>query len=374
MSPDEAYIAARRQFGNTALLRQDIHEMNGIAWIEHTVQDLRHALRQLARSPAFAGIVIVTLALGIGSTTAIFSVVEAVPLRPLPYPEADRLVRIIERPAEQANDIGYKQSLAAVWTRDLPVLRAQAPTLSHVGVYSGVTATVNIDSGNSLRLEGSRISPSCLRHAWCSARARGRIFLTAEEAPSTEPAAGVLLALGTVSALRTLGTSLARQDLTPGVSIPRLEEIQIDGTALVFTVAITLCVGLLVGLLPIVRYALARHLDALKGSLSSNASAHAGPSRGGRAALLVAQTALATMALIGGGLLVHSFVKLANVDPGYEPANLLTFTLRSSSPAGSVPSTRRSPKAWTLPARYVGYEAEPARILGAMEWIYRQLP
>ena len=110
--------------------------MNGIAWIEHTVQDLRHALRQLARSPAFAGIVVVTLALGIGSTTAIFSVVEAVLLRPLPYPEADRLVRIIERPAEQANEIGYQQSLAAIWTRDLPVLRAQAPTLSHVGVYA----------------------------------------------------------------------------------------------------------------------------------------------------------------------------------------------------------------------------------------------
>jgi hypothetical protein len=129
-------------------------------------------------------------------------------------------------------------------------------------------------------------------------------------------AAGVLLALGTVSLLRTLGTSLARGDLTPGVSIPRLEAIQIDGTALGFTVAITLGVGPLVGVLPIVRYALARHLDALKGSI---ASVHPGPSRGGRAALLVTQTALATMPLIGGGLLVHSFVRLANVDPGTTP-------------------------------------------------------
>lgn len=523
MSPDEAYIAARRQFGNTALLRQDIHEMNGIAWIEHTVQDLRHALRQLARSPAFSGIVIVTLALGIGSTTAIFSVVEAVLLRPLPYPEADRIVRIIERPAEQANDIGYQQSLAAVWTRDLPVLRAQTPTLSHVGVYSSVMATVIIDPDNSLRLEGTRLSPAVFE--MLGARpALGRTFLPTEEAPSTEPVvvlsyptwqtyfggqadvlgrslavdgkpftivgvmppafqfpdaqtlfwlpytldgrmqriapiarladdvgvevassnveavlqqirkteprgpgttststvsrfevrtiqenlvapvrplivvlasavafvlliacvnvtnlllnrnaarrqelamrvalgaspgrvvryvltetlvvamfgggAGVLLALGTVSLLRTLGTSLARRDLTPGVSIPRLEEIQVDGTALLFTVAITLCVGLLVGLLPVVRYALARHLDALKSGLSSVASVHAGPSRRGRAVLLVTQTALATMALIGGGLLVHSFVKLANVDPGYEAAHLLTFTVRSSSSAGSVP-------------------------------------
>ena len=106
----------------------------------------------------------------------------------------------------------------------------------------------------------------------------------------------------------------------------------------------TLCVGLLVGLLPIVRYALARHLDTLRGGLSSIASVHAGPSRRGRAALLVTQTALATMALIGGGLLVHSFVKLANVDPGYEAAHLLTFTVRSSASAARSLFPRRSPR------------------------------
>ena len=150
--------------------------MNSIAWIEHTVQDLRHALRQLARSPAFAGIVIVTLALGIGSTTAIFSVVEAVLLRPLPYPEADRLVRIIERPAEQANEIGYQQSLAAVWTRDLPVLRAQAPTLSHVGVYSSCHGHGDHRSGQSAASRGNRLSPAVFE--MLGARpALGRIFL-----------------------------------------------------------------------------------------------------------------------------------------------------------------------------------------------------
>jgi putative ABC transport system permease protein len=147
-------------------------------------------------------------------------------------------------------------------------------------------------------------------------------------------AGGVLLAFGTVSLLRTLGTSLARRDLTPGVSIPRVEEIGIDGTALLFSVATTLCVGLLVGLLPIVRYGLARHVDALRNGLSDIATGE--PSRRGRGALLVTQTALATMALIGGGLLVHSFLNLANVDPGYDPSHLLTFTVRSSSPAWSV--------------------------------------
>ena len=312
----------------------------------------------------------------------------------------------------------------AIWTRDLPALRAQTPTLSHIGVYSAVLATVIIDPGNPLRLEGNRISPSVFDMLGVRP-ALGRIFLAAEEAPSAEPvvvisysmwqqyfggqadvlgrsidvggtaativgvtpqafqfpdahslywlpytlggrmqrlppiarladgvtiemasanveavlqqirkteprspgapstgaasrfevrsiqehlvapvrpvilvlafavafvlliacvnvtnlllnrnaarrqelalrvalgaspgrvvryvltetllvatcggAAGVLLAFGTVSLLRTLGTSLARRDLTPGVSIPRLEEIGIDGTALLFSVAI----------------------------------------------------------------------------------------------------------------------------------------
>jgi putative ABC transport system permease protein len=522
MSLSDARSAARRQFGNAAVLRQEVHEMNTIALIEGTMQDLRHAVRQLGRSPAFSGIVVITLALGIGSTTAIFSVAEAVLLRPLPYPGADQLVRFIERSAEQTNQIGYQQSLATIWTRDLPVLRAQTPTLSHIGVYSVATSAVTIDPDNPLRLDGTRLSPAVFE--MLGARpALGRTFLSSEEAPSTEPvivlsyalwqryfagradvlgqtlnvderpftvvgvmphsfqfpdaqtmfwlpyhldarmsrvapiarladgvgidvasanlgavlreirkteprgpgtttssvppqfevrtlqehlvapvrplilvlasavgfvlliacanvtnlllnrnaarrqelalrvalgaspsrivryvltetlllstlggAAGVLLALGTVSLLRRLGSGLARRDLTPGVSIPRLEEIQIDGTALLFTVAITLSTGLLVGLMPVFRYALARHLDVLRIGLSSMAGVHAGPSRGGRAAILVVQTALATMALVGGGLLVHSFVKLANVDPGYEAAHLLTFSVRSSRPAADV--------------------------------------
>jgi putative ABC transport system permease protein len=149
-------------------------------------QDIRHAFRQLARSPVFTAVVVMTLALGIGSTTAIFSVVEAVLLRPLPYPESHRLVRFIERRTEQANEIGYQQSLASIWSRDLPVLRAQSPTLSHVGLYSTVTATVTIDQNSSLRLEATRLSPAVFE--MLGARpALGRVFFPAEEAPSTEP-------------------------------------------------------------------------------------------------------------------------------------------------------------------------------------------
>lgn len=100
MTPEEAYLAARRQLGNVTLAREEIYEMNSILWVEGVVQDLRYALRQLRRSPGFSAAVMATLALGIGGTTAVFSVVEAVLLAPLPYEASDQLVRFYqEEPA-----------------------------------------------------------------------------------------------------------------------------------------------------------------------------------------------------------------------------------------------------------------------------------
>ena len=94
LSPDEAWLAARRQFGSVLGVRQHVHEMNGIGWIERIALDLRDALRQVRRNPGFAAIVVLTLGLGIGGATAVFSVVDAVLLAPLPYQESGRLVRL----------------------------------------------------------------------------------------------------------------------------------------------------------------------------------------------------------------------------------------------------------------------------------------
>ena len=92
MSADEAYLAARRQFGNIALLRQDIREMNRIPWIEHTIQDVRYAVRLLWRAKAFTTAAVLTLALGIAATTVMFALIQGVLLRPLPVQEQDRLI------------------------------------------------------------------------------------------------------------------------------------------------------------------------------------------------------------------------------------------------------------------------------------------
>ena len=94
MGPQAAYAAARRQLGSTLLVREEVHEMNSIGYLERLTADLRFASRMLRRHAGFAFAAIGTMALGIGATTTVFSVVNGVMIRPLSYPEPDALVGI----------------------------------------------------------------------------------------------------------------------------------------------------------------------------------------------------------------------------------------------------------------------------------------
>ncbi|MGH9612991.1 MAG: ADOP family duplicated permease, partial [Bryobacteraceae bacterium] len=94
MSEDEARRAARLQFGGLEQVKEDCRDARGTAWLESLLQDLKFAFRTLRKSPGFAIAAICTLALGIGANTAIFTVINGVILRALPYPDPARLVAV----------------------------------------------------------------------------------------------------------------------------------------------------------------------------------------------------------------------------------------------------------------------------------------
>ncbi|MGH9589968.1 MAG: ABC transporter permease, partial [Terracidiphilus sp.] len=103
LPPQDARYAALRTFGNPTLIREQTHEAWRWAPLERLWQDIRFALRQLRKSPGFSLVAVITLALGIGATTAIFTLDYDVMLRPLPFAQADRIVNIKEIAAEWSN-------------------------------------------------------------------------------------------------------------------------------------------------------------------------------------------------------------------------------------------------------------------------------
>ena len=137
--------------------------------------------------------------------------------------------------------------------------------------------------------------------------------------------AGTALAIGAINLLRALATSLPRRDLGPGVSLPRLDEIGIDVPVLLFTIAAAFVTGIVCGFLPAIRHARAREIDRLRERVASPRV---------RGALVVAEIAVAIVLLVGGGLLIRSFMKLATEDLGYDADRVLTFQAMPAQASG----------------------------------------
>jgi predicted permease len=172
MSPEEARYAAHRKLGNTTRIREEIYHMNSLGWIETLWQDLRFAVRMLHKSPGFTAVAVLTLALGIGANTAIFTVVNAVLLRPLPYPEPERIVRIA---------LVYKGQLG--WTefsaKQFEFFKSHSDPLQ----YLAATVDVGFNlagTGTPERIRALRVSKDYFRVFGANPRL-GRDFLAEED-------------------------------------------------------------------------------------------------------------------------------------------------------------------------------------------------
>ena len=128
LTPEEARRAAHLKFGNGTLAREDSRAVWSFAWLETLWQDLRYGVRTLAKNPGFTAIATLSLALGIGVNTAIFSLVNAVLIRSLPYQDPDRVVTILSPSLTRANVYRDEFSLAdfELWQGENSVFESMA--------------------------------------------------------------------------------------------------------------------------------------------------------------------------------------------------------------------------------------------------------
>jgi predicted permease len=127
-------------------------------WLDDMQRDVQYAVRTLRRTPGFTAVAVLTLTLGIGANTAMFSVVNAVLLRPLPYKEGGRLVRIFGNVSAAGSSSGPARRVPSVSVSDLAPLRAQTQTLSHITFYLPLSSTLTHPDG-AIKLEGMRVLP-----------------------------------------------------------------------------------------------------------------------------------------------------------------------------------------------------------------------
>jgi putative ABC transport system permease protein len=153
MAPDEARLAATRQLGNVTRVREDVHEMNGLGWVETVAQDVGHACRLFARTPSLASVVVLTLALGIGANSALLRLAYAALVEPLPYANPDEIYSaeiVLSQRRDQIPSLPASLQTFLAW-------RKAATVFAGMAALTPWEASVTGD-GEPERLGGARVS------------------------------------------------------------------------------------------------------------------------------------------------------------------------------------------------------------------------
>jgi putative ABC transport system permease protein len=173
MSREEAARRARIQFGNLSVQHERTRDVDMAAWVDGALRNVRYAVRALSRTPGFTVTVVLTLALGVGANTAVFSAIDAVLLRPLPFPDSDRLVRILQK-----NSRTTETPVAPVRIEDWNQVNSTLEGIT--GFYTEDVSETSADLPEQLRR--AYVAPRFVE-VWGMAPALGRGFTEAEHQP-----------------------------------------------------------------------------------------------------------------------------------------------------------------------------------------------
>src|ERR1044071_8379870 len=179
MTAEDARYEALKAFGGVEQSKEEARDTRGVRVIENVLEDARYSLRLLTKNPAFTFVVLLTLALGIGANTAIFSFANGILLRPLPYPQSDRLVVLDETALKRGvNSMSVSYPNFLDW-------REQNKSFEDIGIYFSTSRFALSGAGEPTEVRGSYISHGLFEILRVSPQL-GRTFTATEDTPDEE--------------------------------------------------------------------------------------------------------------------------------------------------------------------------------------------
>ncbi len=321
LTPEQARRDAKVRFGGVERVKEEHRDSRAVRWIETFWRDLRHGLGGLARDPGFAAVAVGALALGIGANTAMFSLVDATLLRPLPSPSRSASCVSGRRrnrggstgPTRWTFSTGGGSILYDTRLIDDNLRRSIEVAFGAVALVL-LIACANV--ANLLLAKGvARRKEMAVRAALGASRGRLTVQLFAESL--------ALCLLGGASGIAL--AQLLIQGATPLIadSLPYTAEVGLDARVLGFSAAAALGVSLLVGVLPSFRTSFTR----LASSMNQQSRGSSDSREALRRAIVTGEVAVSLVLICGALLLLKSLAKLQEVDAGVRVGDVITMSI-----------------------------------------------